>query len=95
MKRILLLLAAPLVLAACGSSADSTPDIAGDVARAQLTVAAANVTSWYTAHGTYVGANPGVAGVVLAQADQFSFCVEDASSHLVGPGNQIAAGRCS
>jgi len=96
-KRVLPLAALPLVLAACGSTTDSTPNVGADVARAELTVAATNVTTWYTAHGTYVGANPGVTGVMLARADQFSFCVQDATSHLAGPapGSAIAPGACA
>jgi hypothetical protein len=96
-KRVLLLVALPFVLAACGSTAESTPNVGADVARAELTVAATNVTSWYTAHGTYVGANPGVTGVTLGRADQFSFCVQDATSHLAGPGpgSAIAPGACT
>ena len=45
-------------------------------------------------NGTYAGASLGGFGVALARADASSYCIQDASSHLDGPGGSVAAGRC-
>jgi hypothetical protein len=48
----------------------------------------------YALNGTYAGASLGGFGVALARADASSYCIQDASSHLDGPGGSVAAGRC-
>jgi len=95
MKRALALLLLAAATAGCGSTADSTPNVGADVARAELTVAAANVTAFYSSHGTYAGAATGLATVTLARADATAFCVQDATSHLDGPGGAVVPGACS
>jgi hypothetical protein len=53
--------------------------------------------AWFSDHGTYAGASltPDY-GVVLAQADATSFCLQtsDGSAHEVGPGGSPSAGAC-
>lgn len=44
--------------------------------------------------GTYAGVSLGGFGVKLARADASSYCVQDAHSHLDGPGGTVAAGPC-
>jgi hypothetical protein len=95
MKRALALLLLAAATAGCGSTADSTPNVGADVARAELTAAAANVTTYYTAHGTYAGAATGLPTVTLARADAAGYCVQDATSHLDGPGGTVVPGACS
>ncbi len=45
-------------------------------------------------NGTYAGASLGGFGVTLVRADASSYCIQDASSHLDGPGGTAAAGPC-
>jgi hypothetical protein len=44
--------------------------------------------------GTYAGDSLGGFGVTLARADASSYCIQDATSHLDGPGGAVAAGPC-
>ena len=44
--------------------------------------------------GTYAGAALGGFGVTVARADASSYCIQDASSHLDGPGGTAAPGPC-
>ena len=44
--------------------------------------------------GTYAGMSLGGFGVTLARADASSYCIQDATSHLDGPGGTVAAGSC-
>jgi outer membrane lipoprotein SlyB len=44
--------------------------------------------------GTYAGASLGGFGVSLVRADASSYCIQDAASHLDGPGGAVTAGRC-
>ena len=44
--------------------------------------------------GTYAGAALAGFGVTVARADASSYCIQDASSHLDGPGGTAAPGRC-
>lgn len=98
MRRLLTLLPLGLVLVAtgCGSSG-VTRDVGavvGMVERAELTAGAANVQQWHQTHGTYVGADPGVAGVTLARADGSGWCLQTANAHEAGPDGAPAAGPC-
>ena len=44
--------------------------------------------------GTYAGAALAGFGVTVARADASSYCIQDASSHLDGPGGTAAPGPC-
>lgn len=44
--------------------------------------------------GTYAGVSLGGFGVSLVRADAGSYCIENGSSHLDGPGGAVAAGHC-
>ena len=44
--------------------------------------------------GTYAGVSLRGFGVTLARADASSYCIQDATSHLDGPGGTVAAGTC-
>jgi hypothetical protein len=84
-----------LGVAGCGGGGASlAQSIGGDVNTADFTVAATNLASWYTAHGTYAGASPGVAGVSLGRGDSSSWCLQTASEHENGPNGSIEPGRC-
>lgn len=93
-----------LAAAGCGSSSAPTgqtapaagivPDVGGDVSRAELTAAGLNLTTWYGQHATYAGAATGLPNVTVAHADATSWCVQDASAHLEGPGGAVAPGAC-
>lgn len=50
--------------------------------------------AFHALHGTYAGASLGGFGVTLVRADAGSYCAQDATSHLDGPGGTPAAGRC-
>ena len=50
--------------------------------------------AFHALHGTYAGASLGGFGVKLVRADAGSYCVQDATSHLDGPGGVPAAGHC-
>jgi hypothetical protein len=93
-RAVLIVVPSTLALAACGGSSSVAQSVVGPVVQAELTVAATNLSSWYTAHGTYAGANPGVAGVTLVRADGVSWCVQTASAHENGPGGSVLAGPC-
>ena len=91
------LLALGLVAAGCGASEEIAGDvvaIVGTAERAELTAAAANLQQWHRAHGTYVGAVPGVPGVALVRADATGWCLQTAGAHVAGPGGTPAAGPC-
>ncbi len=44
--------------------------------------------------GTYAGVALRGFGVTLVRADASSYCIQDATSHLNGPGGAVASGRC-
>lgn len=50
--------------------------------------------AYHALNGTYAGASLGGFGVTLARADASSYCVQDATSHLAGPGGSAAPGVC-
>ena len=89
------LMSLTLVVAGCGSGGGGlAQSLGGDVGSADFTVAATNLASWYTAHGTYVGAIPGVSGVSLARADASTWCLQSSSEHEEGPNGSIEPGAC-
>ena len=93
LSRLLLLVPLVPALAACGNGTSLGKSLGGDVTQADLTVAAANMASWYSVHGTYVGADPGP-GVTVVRADNVSWCVQTATSHEAGPGGSVLPGGC-
>ena len=54
-RRACLLVALCVLAAGCGSTTDIAPDAGADVARAELTAAGLNLTTWYQQRGTYAG----------------------------------------
>jgi hypothetical protein len=45
-------------------------------------------------NGTYAGTSLAGFGVTLAHADATTYCIQDATSHLAGPGSSAASGPC-
>lgn len=92
----LLPLALVLVATGCGSSgvAHDVVAVVGMTDRARLTAGASNLQQWYQAHGTYAGADPGVAGVTLVRADGSGWCLQTVDAHETGPNGAPAAGPC-
>jgi hypothetical protein len=43
---------------------------------------------------TYAGTPLGGFGVTLVRADASSYCIQNASAHLTGPGGAVATGPC-
>jgi hypothetical protein len=43
---------------------------------------------------TYAGTSLGGFGVTLVRADASSYCIQNASAHLTGPGGAVATGPC-
>jgi hypothetical protein len=93
-RRACLLVALCVLAAGCGSTTDIAPDAGADVARAELTAAGLNLTTWYQRRGTYAGGRTGLPSVTVARADATSWCVENSTDHLAGPGGTVAAGPC-
>lgn len=56
--------------------------------------AQAELEAFHALHGTYAGASLGGFGVTLVRADASTYCVQDATSYLAGPGGTAARGRC-
>jgi Tfp pilus assembly protein PilE len=50
--------------------------------------------AYHALHGTYAGTSLGGFGATLVRADATSYCIQNASSHLAGPGGAVAAGGC-
>ena len=44
--------------------------------------------------GTYAGTSLGGFGVTLVRADASSYCIQNATAHLAGPGGAVATGPC-
>ena len=44
--------------------------------------------------GTYAGTSLGGFGVTLVRADASSYCIQNATAHLAGPGGAPAVGPC-
>jgi Tfp pilus assembly protein PilE len=45
-------------------------------------------------NGTYAGTSLAGFGVTLARADASTYCIQNATAHLAGPGGTAAAGPC-
>src|SRR3954471_7490523 len=97
MRKLLAVLAPVALLAGCGGSDGVTRDVStviGMVDRAALTAGAANLQQWFQAHGTYAGADSGVAGPTLPRADGNTWCLQSANAHEAGPNGTPAPGPC-
>jgi hypothetical protein len=83
------------------SSGSSKQKTSAEIAQAEQTAsgvsfqqAETELDSFHALNGTYAGAPLGGFGVTLVRADASSYCIQDASSHVAGPGGAAAAGRC-
>jgi hypothetical protein len=56
--------------------------------------AEAQLESQHALNGTYVGTSLAGFGVTLARADASTYCIQNATAHLAGPGGTAAAGPC-
>jgi hypothetical protein len=56
--------------------------------------AQAQLEQQHALNGTYAGTSLAGFGVTLARADASTYCIQDATSHLAGPGSSAAAGPC-
>ena len=72
-----------------------------EVDQAQLTAngvafqqAGAQLESQHALNGTYAGTSLAGFGVTLARADASTYCIQNATAHLAGPGGTAAAGHC-
>jgi hypothetical protein len=48
----------------------------------------------HSLNGTYEGTSLAGFGVTLARADANTYCIQNATAHLAGPGGTAAAGPC-
>jgi hypothetical protein len=48
----------------------------------------------HAVNGTYAGTSLDGFGVTLVQADASSYCIQNATAHLAGPGAAVADGPC-
>ena len=56
--------------------------------------AEAQLESQHALNGTYGGTSLAGFGVTLARADASTYCIQNATAHLAGPGGTAAAGPC-
>ncbi len=56
--------------------------------------AQAELEQFRSLNGTYAGASLAGFGVTLARAEAGSYCIQNATAHLAGPGGAAAAGPC-
>ena len=56
--------------------------------------AQAQLEQQHALSGTYAGTSLGGFGVTLVRADASSYCIQNASAHLTGPGGTVATGPC-
>ncbi|MGE5688965.1 MAG: hypothetical protein ACM33B_00255 [Pseudomonadota bacterium] len=72
----------------------ATQAAADTAAAAALGQAALAMEAVRAQTGTYGGAAPGVAGVVVVRADVASYCLQAGALHVAGPGGAATAGPC-
>ena len=48
----------------------------------------------HSVNGTYAGTSLAGFGVTLARADASTYCIQNATSHVAGPGGTAASGPC-
>ena len=56
--------------------------------------AQAQLESQHALNGTYAGTSLAGFGVTLARADASTYCIQNATAHLAGPGGTAATGPC-
>ncbi len=56
--------------------------------------AEAQLEAQHALNGTYAGTSLAGFGVTLVRADASTYCVQNATAHLAGPGGTAAAGPC-
>jgi hypothetical protein len=56
--------------------------------------AQAQLEQFHALSGTYAGASLAGFGVTLARADAGSYCIQNATAHVAGPGGAAATGPC-
>jgi Tfp pilus assembly protein PilE len=56
--------------------------------------AQAQLEQQHALNGTYAGTSLGGFGVTLVRADAGSYCIQNATAHLAGPGGAAATGPC-
>ena len=56
--------------------------------------AQAQLEQQHAFNGTYAGTSLGGFGVTLVRADASSYCIQNATAHLAGPGGAVATGPC-
>jgi hypothetical protein len=56
--------------------------------------AQAQLEQQHALSGTYAGTSLGDFGVTLVRADASSYCIQNATAHLAGPGGAPAVGPC-
>ena len=82
-------------------SASSRKQQTQEVEQAQVTAngvafqqAEAELESQHALSGTYAGTSLAGFGVTLARADASTYCIQNATVHLAGPGGTPASGPC-
>src|SRR4051794_988732 len=97
MRRLLAMLAPVVLLAGCGGRRPGTPGggpRGRRVGGAAATRRAPRLHPRVQAHGTYAGADSGVAGLTVVRADGNTWCLQSANAHEVGPDGTPAPGPC-
>ena len=56
--------------------------------------AQAQLEQQHALNGTYAGTSLAGFGVTLVRADASTYCIQNASAHLAGPGGAAATGPC-
>ena len=56
--------------------------------------AQAQLEQQHAVRETYAGTSLGGFGVTLVHADASSYCIQNATAHLAGPGGAVATGPC-
>lgn len=56
--------------------------------------AEAQLEAQHDLNGTYAGTSLAGFGVTLVRADASTYCIQNATAHLAGPGGAAAAGPC-
>ena len=56
--------------------------------------AQAQLEQQHALNGTYAGTSLAGFGVTLVRADASTYCIQNATAHLAGPGGAAAAGPC-
>ena len=89
------------MLTAQQSGSSSAAKATQQVDQAQVTAnavafqqAGAQLEQQHAVNGTYAGTSLDGFGVTLVQADASSYCIQNPTAHLAGPGAAVADGPC-